>query len=123
MSANIEKSDPKPEAITVHFRNLRRCSNVFQPFLALCEVWSGDPSSTESPRLLGEIHRTYRNSASYTPGVPVWIYRDAKTGEKLESFHSETYLREKIVAHYGGTEPIYPTESITLIRYTDVFYI
>lgn len=106
MSENINKSSTRPHAGRLHFRDLSPATGLFQALLPLCEVWSGAPGR-KSSQLLGTIQRTYRNSQHYVPGEPVWIFRDEKNGQLLESRHSEADLRKRIVAWFQA-EPVPP---------------
>lgn len=95
----------------IHFQALPGDATLFQPFLPVAEVWSGGPSENKR-QSLGLVYRTFRNSASDTPGEPVWIYRDEKGGKNFESLRSEANLRDQIIAHYRGG-PLLPKEEST----------
>lgn len=94
----------------IRFAALPGDATLFQPLLPVAEVWTHDPGRKSES--LGLLYRTYRNSPFYTPGEPVWIYRDDKTGKSFQSLHSEANLRDQIIAHFGGGS-CPPTEEST----------
>lgn len=107
----IDHSNSTETIPVLYFQTLPGDATLFQPLLPVAEVWLGDPGRNEG-QSLGLVYRTYRNSPAYTPGEPVWIYRDDEAGKNFESFHSEANLRDQIIAHYGGA-PLLPKKEST----------